>query len=100
MTEYTLTGEEILGYVGGIVLAVALLPQVLHTYRTRSTADISYSWQIIYLLGLVLNFVYFVLVGAVAAWVTLTVEMTFASCLLAMKLRLDGCGKKESEEAK
>jgi S-adenosylmethionine/arginine decarboxylase-like enzyme/uncharacterized protein with PQ loop repeat len=82
---------EVLGYVGGIVLAVALIPQVVHTYKTQSTSDISYGWQTIYITGLVLNYVYFVLLSATAAWVTLTIELFFALFLLAMKLKLDGC---------
>jgi uncharacterized protein with PQ loop repeat len=72
------TPEEILGYVGGIVLAVALIPQVVHTYKTKSTDDIAYGWQAICITGLVLNYVYFVWIEATAAWVTLTVELAFA----------------------
>lgn len=87
-TLYVVT--EFLGYAGGVVLAVALVPQILHTCRTKSTADISFGWQCIYILGLLMNYVYFVFIGATAAWVTLTFEVGFAFTLFFMKVKLDG----------
>ncbi|KAG7351320.1 S-adenosylmethionine decarboxylase [Nitzschia inconspicua] len=81
---------EILGYVGGVVLAVALLPQLVHTLKTRSTKDISYGWQLVYLLGLVLNYIYFFIIKATAAWATLTIELLFCIWLLVLKIKIDG----------
>ena len=98
--DYELDYVEGLGYLGGFILAVALIPQVVHSYKTQSTADLSYSWQITYILGLWLNFVYFWLVDAVAAWATLLFEMAFAHYLLALKFKIDGCradGQKPSD---
>ena len=66
ISSYELNAAEILGFVGGVVLAVALLPQVMHTLQTRSTKDISYTWQLIYIFGLILNYVYFVMLKATA----------------------------------
>ena len=87
-TLYIVT--EFLGYAGGVVLAVALFPQVVHTCKTKSTADISFGWQCTYIVGLVMNYVYFVLIGATAAWVTLTVELLFACVLFVLKVKYDG----------
>jgi MtN3 and saliva related transmembrane protein len=91
MTVYMLT-VELLGYVGGAVSAMSLLPQLLHTHRTKSTSDISYLFQITCTSGLMINLIYFVLIGATAAFVTVSFEIFLASLLLVMKLRLDGCG--------
>ena len=91
LDEYELDFVEILGYVGGVVLAVALLPQVIKSYNEGSTSDFSYAWQLIYIVGLWLNFAYFIMVNAVAAWVTLIFELAFAHFLLFLKIRLDGC---------
>ena len=38
------------GFVGGVILAAALLPQIYLAIRRRSTADISYVWQVSYYL--------------------------------------------------
>lgn len=36
---------NVLGFVGGVVLASALLPQIYLAHTRKSTADISYMWQ-------------------------------------------------------
>uniref|UniRef100_A0A7S1Y593 Adenosylmethionine decarboxylase n=1 Tax=Grammatophora oceanica TaxID=210454 RepID=A0A7S1Y593_9STRA len=91
LSGYEVDYIEIIGYVGGVVLAVALVPQVIKSWKEKSTADISYSWQVIYIVGLWLNFAYFILVDAVAAWVTLLFEIVCAHLLVLLKLRFDGC---------
>jgi S-adenosylmethionine decarboxylase len=98
MTVFIFDATEILGYIGGLVLSFALVPQVVHTYRTQSTRDISYGWQAIYITGLVLNYIYFVLLNATAGWVTLTIELFFALFLTCMKLKIDGCKRVDTTD--
>ena len=85
---------EAIGYAGGLFIAISLLPQVVHTIKTKSTRDISYGYQTLYITGCILSYAYFVLVGATAAWVCLTFELSCAILLFAMKLHLDGCDYK------
>lgn len=33
---------EIVGYIGGFLIAVALTPQLIKTYKSKSTRDISF----------------------------------------------------------
>jgi MtN3 and saliva related transmembrane protein len=89
--EFVWNTTELIGYVGGFILSFALLPQVIHTYRTKSTRDLSYTWQVMYITGLILYYIYLVLVKATAGWVTLTLEVLMAISLLVMKLQNDGC---------
>ena len=42
---------EILGTIGGISVALSLVPQVIHTYEMKSAKDISYIYQWIYIAG-------------------------------------------------
>ncbi|KAF6259232.1 hypothetical protein COO60DRAFT_1460283 [Scenedesmus sp. NREL 46B-D3] len=72
--------RDALGYVGGGVLALSLVPQVIKLLLTRSAADISLLWSLMYLLGTaqqhplcvpaaagtVLSLVYLLLLGALA----------------------------------
>jgi uncharacterized protein with PQ loop repeat len=85
---------EAIGYAGGLLIALSLLPQVIHTLKTKSTRDISYGYQTIYIAGCILSYAYFVLVHATAAWVCLTFELSCAILLFVMKLHLDGCDHK------
>ena len=40
------------GYIGGGLLSLCLIPQLIKTIKTKSTKDISYIWQGLSMLGL------------------------------------------------
>ena len=42
---------ELIGTIGGITVALSLVPQVIHTFRTKKAEDISYNYQFIYIVG-------------------------------------------------
>ena len=44
---------DIIGYVGGSILSICLIPQIVKMIRTQSAKDISYVWQITCLVGLI-----------------------------------------------
>lgn len=46
---------EFVGIAGGIIISSSLLPQVYKTYTTKSAKDISYYYQIIYIVGCTLT---------------------------------------------
>ncbi|CAM9594643.1 unnamed protein product [Ectocarpus fasciculatus] len=48
------------GTTGGIILACALVPQIILAHRRRSAEDISYMWQAIYITGLMTLMIYYV----------------------------------------
>lgn len=81
-TEIT---NDILGYLGGGILAVCLLPQLVLIVQTKSVQDISYAWTLLYFSGLALTFVYLVAVGAIAAWAPMTLEMAGVVAIICFK---------------
>lgn len=80
------------GAVGGGVLAACLIPQLWKLGRTRSAADISLPFLLIYLLGLVVSFVYLYYEDAVVAWACLLVEIGCVLLMVSAKLYLDRWG--------
>ena len=42
---------DVLGTIGGVSIALSLVPQVIHTYKTKKASDISYIYQAIYIFG-------------------------------------------------
>ena len=60
---------DILGYVAGILVVISLLPQVIKSWKTKLTRDISLSRYVIYVIGLILWIIYAVIIqnGPVAA---------------------------------
>lgn len=85
---------EAIGYAGGFLIGMAILPQVVHTLRTKSTRDLSYLYLTIDIAGCILTYAYFVLKQATAAWVGLTFELACIILILVMKIHFDGCDKR------
>ncbi|KAJ3350814.1 hypothetical protein GGF32_004635 [Allomyces javanicus] len=85
MTNLSTTEVEAIGYVGGVVLALCLAPQIVQVVRTESAEDISYAWQFLYLVGLAITLAYLVLVDAVAGYVSVIVEIALLLVLVACK---------------
>lgn len=51
----SLKAAEALGYLGGGILAMCLVPQLVKAVRTRSTGDLSIAWCVLYMIGLALT---------------------------------------------
>ena len=49
---------EWLGLIGGASISASLVPQLWKTLESRSTADLSWAWQFIYIFGLSLALAY------------------------------------------
>eukprot|EP00775_Hariotina_reticulata_P014603 gene14603-14734_t len=77
---------DAVGYAGGAVLALCLIPQVAKIIITRSARDISIAWSILYLIGLTLSMAYLIMKDAMAAWLPIIIEI--AGCLLILMLKL------------
>ena len=80
------TGKNAIGYVGGGLLAVCLIPQIVKLLITRSARDISLAWSFLYFSGTGLMLWYLILEGAVAAYIPLILETI--ACLLTLVLKL------------
>jgi uncharacterized protein with PQ loop repeat len=46
---------DAIGYTGGGVLAICLIPQIGKIIITRSARDISYAWSVLYMVGAVVK---------------------------------------------
>ncbi|MDD5623088.1 MAG: PQ-loop domain-containing transporter [Candidatus Peribacteraceae bacterium] len=76
---------ELLGYVSGGLITIALLPQVIKSWKTKSTKDISIPWMILYQTGLILCIAYGVGIGSMPFVLTTIVELLMAASLLILK---------------
>ena len=78
---------EIVGYLAGFIVAIALLPQVIKAWRTKSTKDISILWNLIFITGLILWVVYGIVNKILPLAIFASVEATMAASLLVLKLK-------------
>lgn len=77
---------EILGYLGGALVTISLAPQVIKSYRTKSTKDISIIYTLILATGLALWVLYAILNTIVPLAIFASVEFLFTISLLILKL--------------
>ena len=49
---------DIIGYIGGVVTASIMIPQVVKTYKSKRVESISNKFLILQLLAAILNFIY------------------------------------------
>ena len=73
------------GYLAGAILAVALIPQVYKSYKTKSTTDISLAWSVILVIGLSLYLVYGIGIKQMPIIVMNTIEDLLAISLVIAK---------------
>ncbi|MBI2653649.1 PQ-loop repeat-containing protein [Candidatus Woesearchaeota archaeon] len=78
---------EIVGYIAGFLIAIALSPQLIKTFRTKSTKDISVVWTLIYISGLSLLILYTAVNRIVPLLVFAIIEFFMAFSLFVMKLK-------------
>ncbi|MCD4760478.1 hypothetical protein K8R42_01125 [bacterium] len=78
---------EILGYLGGLLVTISLAPQVIKSYKTKSTKDISIVYTLILAVGLALWVLYAVLNKIIPLAIFASVEFLFTISLLILKLR-------------
>ncbi len=76
-----------LGYLAGTLTTLAFLPQVMHTYETKSAGDLSWKMLIAFNLGLVLWFVYGIYLHSWPMIIANAVTFMLQCFIISMKLR-------------
>lgn len=82
-----LPSVEILGLAAGALTTVSFVPQVMKTWRTRSTADISLGMFVLFCAGLVLWTLYGLALGSLPIVLWNAITLVLAGAILFFKLR-------------
>lgn len=78
---------ETIGFLGGCCTTAAFLPQVLHTWRTRSARDLSLSMYLLFVAGVALWAAYGLLIGSLPVILFNLLTLALALAVVGMKLR-------------
>lgn len=77
----------LIGLAAGTLTTAAFIPQVIRTWRTRSTRDISLGMFVAFCVGIALWTVYGFLIDSIPVIITNSITFIFASIILALKIR-------------
>jgi len=76
---------EIIGFIAGFLVSIALLPQVIKTWKSKSSKDISLYWTIILMSGLFLWIVYAFIYWILPLFIFGLVEFSMVLTLFVFK---------------
>jgi MtN3 and saliva related transmembrane protein len=79
--------ETALGLLAGTLTTIAFVPQVLKTWRTRSTHDISLGMFAIFVTGVSIWIVYGLIIADIPVILTNAATLALAGIILIFKIR-------------
>ena len=77
---------EVIGYLAGGMIAISLLPQIVKSWKTKSTNDLSLSWGLISVAGQILWLMYGLGISSQSLAVMSSITLTMAVIMLVMKI--------------
>ena len=80
-----LNGQDVTGFLGGVVLAIGLLPQAYHMVKRKSGEDISYQWQFWYVIGLSMVAIYHWLLSLWPVLIPGLIELGLVVVMMVLK---------------
>lgn len=78
---------EIVGFIAGMLVASSLLPQVVKSWKTKSTQDISLGWSIISVAGQLMWAIYGLLIVSYSLVIMSSATFVMALSVLYLKLK-------------
>jgi len=75
-----------IGHIGAFLITLSLLPQVIKSFKTRKTRDISLLWTVTLTIGMAIWLFYVFANNIVPSMVFTTIEFFMILALLVLKL--------------
>jgi len=77
---------ESCGYGAGFLFTLSLMPQIYKSYRSKNMDDISFGWQFIFIMALIMSLVYSFHEELAPIYISSSIELVFMIILLIMKV--------------
>ena len=78
---------EIIGFVAGTLVAISVLPQVIKSWKTRSTKDVALAWSVINLAGQILWIVYGFYINSYSLVIMSSITLVMNIFMVTLKLK-------------
>ena len=79
--------NEIIGCIGGLLLSIQLLPQIIKAYRTKKTKDVSLSMIVISIIGSIIIIYYGNLINSISILITEILSLLLKIILFIYKIK-------------
>ena len=89
---------DIVGTIGGMIISLSLIPQVYKTYKTKDASNISYLYQVVYIIGCTMINTYAIYTKLWIIYIPCILEETLIVSLTILKLHYDGIQRQRVEE--
>ncbi|CAN0043739.1 unnamed protein product [Ascophyllum nodosum] len=86
MVDYVDILVDVVGFVAGLLVSIALVPQIYRAHKRKSAKDLSYSWQVTLAVGVVFQLLYLYHYDLWSAFVPLVGELVLILYLTGLKL--------------
>ncbi len=86
---------ECLGLTAGMLTTFSFLPQAIKIWQTRDVSSISLLMYSIFCFGVVLWLIYGIALGSIALIIANGITLCFSTCILFLKILIEGENKKE-----
>ena len=90
----------LLGFLAGAFTTIAFLPQVLHTYRSKSAGDLSWPMLLIFNVGLALWFTYGVYLNSWPMILANGITLLLNAFIIGMKVKYGAAANHEDAKAR
>ena len=81
------TTIDIIGYAAAVLTTYAFIPQVVKSWRTRSTGDLSSTMLVVFTVGISLWLIYGIAVGAMPVILANAITLVLSATLVVLKVR-------------
>ena len=78
---------DIIGYTGGGILAICLIPQIYQIIKTKHVENISYTWQLMYFVGVGSHLYYSIYYNLLPIYIPSIIEILLIICLISLKIK-------------
>ena len=82
-----MTADTVVGYIAATLTTLSFLPQVIKTWKTRSTKDISLAMFIAFCAGVLLWAVYGVMIRSWPVIIANSVVLVLGGIILGLKIK-------------
>ncbi len=78
---------EVVGFIAGLLVAISVFPQVVKSWKTRSTKDVALAWSVINLAGQILWIVYGFYINSYSLVIMSSITLVMNIFMVTLKLK-------------